>query len=254
MPARPYLLGDTTYRTVRDTKYDLAVLPWGATEAHNLHLPYATDTIETERIAAESARIAWEQGARVLVLPTVPFGVQTGQMDVPFCLNLNPSTQLQILKDLVDTLARQQLAKLVILNGHGGNDFRPMIRELLPTVPMFICNVNWYQAVDLKSHFADLGDHAGEMETSVTMHLAPDLVLPLSQAGSGQARAYKFKAFHEGWAWSPRRWTQVTRDTGVGNPAQATPEKGRRYFETVTSKIAEFLVELARSDVNDLYR
>lgn len=254
MPARPYLLGETTYRSTRETTYDLAVLPWGATEAHNLHLPYATDTIETERIAAESARIAWERGARVLVLPTVPFGVQTGQLDVPFCLNLNPSTQFQILKDLVDTLARQKLVKLAILNGHGGNDFRTMIRELLPTAPMFICNVNWYQVADLKSHFTDLGDHAGEMETSVTMHLAPDLVLPLSQAGSGQAKRYKFKAFQEGWAWAPRRWTQVTRDTGVGNPAQATPEKGRRYFETVTGKIAEFLVELARADLNDLYR
>lgn len=254
MTARPYVLGDVTYKATKDTKYDLAVLPWGATEAHNLHLPYATDTIETDRIAAESARIAWEQGARALVLPTVPFGVQTGQLDVPFCINLNPSTQLQILRDVVDTLARQKVAKLVILNGHGGNDFRTMIRELLPTVPMFICNVNWYQVVDAKSYFTDLGDHAGEMETSVTMHLAPDLVLPLSQAGSGQARKYKFKAFQEGWAWSPRRWTQVTKDTGVGNPAQATAEKGRRYVEDVTRKIAEFLVELARADVNDLYR
>lgn len=254
MPARPYLLGEITYGTVREGKYDLAVLPWAATEAHNLHLPYATDTIETDRIAAESARIAWEQGARPLVLPTVPFGVQTGQLDVPFCLNLNPSTQFQILKDVADTLARQQVAKLVILNGHGGNDFRPMIRELLPAVPMFICNVNWYQAVDPKSYFADLGDHAGELETSVTMHLAPDLVLPLSQAGSGKARVFRFQAFQEGWAWAPRRWTQVTQDTGVGNPAQATEDKGRRYFEAVTGKIAEFLVELARADLNDLYR
>jgi creatinine amidohydrolase len=254
MAPRPYVLGDITYRATRDTAYDVAVLPWAATEAHNLHLPYSTDTIETDRIAAESARLAWEQGARVLVLPTVPFGVQTGQLDVPFCLNLNPSTQFQILKDVADTLARHKLAKLVILNGHGGNDFRPMIRELLPTVPMFICNVNWYQVVDAKSHFADLGDHAGELETSVTMHLAPDLVLPLSQAGSGKARAFRFKAFQEGWAWAPRRWTQVTQDTGVGYPAQATTEKGRRYLEAVTGKIAEFLVELAQADVNDLYR
>jgi len=254
MTARPYVLGDVTYKATKDARYDLAVLPWGATEAHNLHLPYATDTIETDRIAAESARIAWDQGARVLVLPTVPFGVQTGQLDVPFCINLNPSTQLQILRDVVDTLARQKLAKLVILNGHGGNDFRTMIRELLPIVPMFICNVNWYQVVDATSYFTDLGDHAGEMETSVTMHLAPDLVLPLSQAGPGKARAYRFQAFQEGWAWSPRRWTQVTKDTGVGDPALATAEKGRRYLEDVTRKIAAFLVELARADLNDLYR
>jgi creatinine amidohydrolase len=229
MAPRPYVLGDITYRAARDT-------------------------LEAERIAAEAGRAAWELSARVIVLPAVPFGVHTGQLDVPFCLNLNPSTQLLILKDLAQVLAGQGLKKLVILNGHGGNDFRQMIRELLPVIPLFICTVNWYEIVDPKPYFDDPGDHAGELETSVTMHLAPDLVSPLSEAGSGQARGFKLKAFQEGWAWAPRRWTQVTKDTGVGNPARATPQKGARYLEAVTRKIAEFLVELARADVDDLYR
>jgi creatinine amidohydrolase len=254
MAGRPCILSEVTYRATRETAYDLAVLPWGATEAHNLHLPYGTDTIETERVAGESARLAWDQGARVIVLPTVPFGVQTGQLDVPLCLNLNPSTQFHVLRDLADSLARNGFKKLVILNGHGGNDFRQMIRELLPVIPMFICTVNWYTVVDPAPHFAEPGDHAGELETSLTMHLAPDLVLPLSQAGAGKARTFRLAAFREGWAWSPRRWTQVTSDTGVGNPAQASAEKGRHYFTVVTQKIATFLVELAQADVTDLYR
>lgn len=253
MTARPYILSEITYQTARDTTYDLAVLPWGATEAHNLHLPYATDTIETERIAAEAARIAWDQGARVIVLPTVPFGVQTGQLDVPLCLNVNPSTQLYLLRDLADGLARNGLKKLVVLNGHGGNDFRQLIRELLPTIPTFICAVNWYTVVDPRPHFTEPGDHAGELETSITMHLAPELVRPLSEAGSGEARSFRLAAFREGWAWAPRRWSEVTKDTGVGNPAQASAEKGRRYVDLVTGKIAEFLVELARADLDDLY-
>ena len=71
--------------------YELAILPWGATEAHNVHLPYGTDTIESGFIAAEAARLAWEAGAKVVVLPTVPFGVNTGQLDIPLCLSMNPS-------------------------------------------------------------------------------------------------------------------------------------------------------------------
>src|SRR5881628_4112974 len=102
---RPYILNELTWKTVQATRYEVAVLPWGATEAHNLHLPYATDTIETDAIALASARLAWERGARVVVLPTVPFGVQTGQRDIPFCLNMNPSTQRLVLRDAAQALA-----------------------------------------------------------------------------------------------------------------------------------------------------
>ena len=252
-PARPYILNELTWKTVRDTRYEVAVLPWGATEAHNFHLPYSTDNIETEEIAALAAGHAWELGARVAVLPVVPFGVNTGQLDIPLCVNLNPSTQAQVLRDVATALAGQGIPKLVILNGHGGNDFRQMIRELQPAVSLFLCTVNWYQVVEAKQFFSDLGDHAGELETSVMLHVAPELVRPLSEAGPGRARRFKIAALREGWAWAPRQWRQVTDDTGVGNPAAATAEKGRKYVEAVSAKIGEFLVELAKADTEDLY-
>jgi len=246
LPLRPYILNELTWKTVRDVRYEVAVLPWGATEAHNLHLPYSTDNIATERIAGLAARHASERGARVVVLPVVPFGVNAGQLDIPLCLNLNPSTQALVLRDLAMALA-------VILNGHGGNDFRQMIRELQPAVSLFLCTVNWYQVVDRKLFFSDLGDHAGELETSVMLDVAPELVRPLSEAGPGRARRFTISALREGWAWAPRRWRQVTEDTGVGNPAAATAEKGRKYVEAVSEKIGSFLVELAQADTAELY-
>jgi creatinine amidohydrolase len=251
---RPYVLAEITYRAARETRYDVALLPWGATEAHNLHLPYATDTVEAERIGVEAARLAWERGAKVIVLPAVPFGVHTAQLDIPLCLNVNPTTQLALLRDLVDVVARARITKLVILNGHGGNDLRPLIRELLPHTALFISTLNWYDVVDPAPYFADPGDHAGELETSVMQHLVPELVRPLSEAGPGAAKAFRFAAFTEGWAWAPRRWSAISADTGVGNPAQATPEKGKRYVEAVTQQLAAFLIELAAADPADLYR
>lgn len=254
MAARPYVLAEAPWKTVRETRYQVAVLPWGATEAHNLHLPYATDTIQCDHVAAEAARVAWEAGARVVVLPTVPFGVQTTQLDIPLSLNMNPSTQLAVLRDLSRALAGQGIPKLVILNGHGGNDFRQMIRELQPQVDIFLTAVNWYACVDQRPFFQDPGDHAGEMETSVMMHVAPDLVLPLEEAGSGYARRPRIQAMREGWAWAPRPWTQVTDDTGVGDPAAATALKGAQYLQAVTQRIGAFLTELAAADTTDLYR
>ena len=253
MPPRPYILNEVTWKTAQDTRYEVALLPWGATEAHNYHLPYATDNIATERIAALAAGHAWERGAKVVVLPTVPFGVNTGQLDIPLTINMNPSTQNLVLRDVVSSLAGQGIKKLAIINGHGGNDFRQMLRELQGAWPVFVCTVNWYQSVDLKPFFSDLGDHAGEMETSVLMHLVPELVRPLTDAGPGKARRFKLAALREKWAWAPRSWRQVTDDTGVGNPAAATAEKGQKYVEAVVARLGSFLVELAKANTAEMY-
>jgi creatinine amidohydrolase len=231
----------------------VAVLPWGATEAHNRHLPYATDSIEAERLSIAAAELAWKAGARVIVLPTVPFGVNTGQLDIKLCLNMNPSTQAAVLADVVNSLSGQGIRKLVIANAHGGNDFKPIIRELQPRTDVFLCLLNWYAVVDARPFFDEPGDHAGEMETSLMMHFAPELVLPLSDAGPGRARRARLTGMREGWAWAPRPWTQVTSDTGVGDPAAATAAKGQRFAGELVARVSDFLVELAAANPADLY-
>lgn len=253
MPARPFVLSDATWEDVRTASFEVAVLPWGATEAHNLHLPYGTDAIETEAVAIRAAGDAWSKGARVVVLPTVPFGVQTGQREIPLCLNMNPSTQMAVLRDLLPSLAMHGVRKLVILNGHGGNDFRQIIRELQPEARLLLCQASWYSAVKPSAFFDEPGDHAGELETSVMQHVAPSLVRPLSSAGPGAARPFTIQAFRDGSAWTPRHWIEATADTGVGNPARATAEKGERFMEAVVEWFSAFLVELAAADPTKLY-
>lgn len=253
MSGEPYLLSDTTWKTVKAADYQVAVLPWGATEAHNFHLPYGTDNYESAHVAAESAQRAWASGARVVVLPGISYGVNTGQVDIKLCINMNPSTQAAMLGDIARSLEAQGIKKLLILNGHGGNDFRQMIRELQPVCKVFICAINWWSCVDPAPFFAEPGDHAGELETSAMMHIAPDLVLPLSEAGEGRARKFKVKGLREGWAWAPREWSRVTDDTGVGNPAAATAAKGKKFLDAVADRISGFLVELAAANLDDMY-
>ena len=253
MSTRPYVLAESTWKTVDATPYDVAILPWGATEAHNYHLPYATDNVQAEQIAIRAAERAWGRGSRVVVLPAVPFGVNTTQLDIKLCLNMNPSTQAAVLRDLVSALDGQGINKLLIVNGHGGNDFRQMIRELQPNTRVFLSTINWWSCVDVKQYVEEAGDHAGEAETAAMLHLAPELVQPLSEAGPGRARPSRLRGIREGWAWAPRRWTQVTADTGIGNPSKATAEKGAAYVDAAVERIAAFLVELAALDIRDPY-
>jgi creatinine amidohydrolase len=176
-------------------------------------------------------------------------------MDIKLTINLNPSTQYIVLRDVVDSLNEQGIQKLVLLNGHGGNEFKQMIRELSLEFPdMFICQIHWFRVDPYwDKYFEDTGDHAGEMETSIMMKIVPDWVLPLENAGDGKAKKLKFRGREEGWLWAPRQWTKVTRDTGIGNPEKSTTEKGEAYLNKVIAKISDYFVELADTDIDDVY-
>jgi len=250
----PYLLENAHLRQVREMQYAVAILPWGATEAHNYHLPYGTDTFETSAIATESARIAWESGARCVVLPTIPFGVNTGQHDIPGTINMYPTTQAAVINDVLESMQHWGIGKFILLNGHGGNDFRQILRELGAEFPdMLLVTCNWFQAVDPSGIIEEPGDHAGELETSLMMHIHPKLVLPLSEAGSGESKKFSINALNEKWAWSERKWTKVSRDTGIGNPSKSSSEKGELYFEKVCEKISRLIVELSSRNKESLF-
>src|SRR5256714_12354210 len=233
IPPSPFVPAETNWKAVKDTRFEVAILPWGATEPHNYHLPYATDNYPTTMIAERAAEIAWKNDAKIVVLPTLPFRVNTGQLDLRLAINMNPSTQLALLSDIASALAGQGVKKLLIVNGHGGNDFKQMIRELQPKLDIFICSINWWTCVKGSDYFDEPGDHAGEMETIVMMAIEPELLRPLAEAGAGKARKFRVSGLRDGWAWAPRQWSKVTSDTGTGNPVKATAEKGEKFLKTV---------------------
>jgi creatinine amidohydrolase len=118
---------------------------------------------------------------------------------------------------------------------------------------MFLASCNWFQSLDKTEFFDHEGDHADEMETSLIQYLHPHLVLPLTEAGEGKEKKSKIKGIREGWAWSERKWSMVTTDTGIGNPKASSEEKGARFFEAVTQKVAELFIEIAAVEVEKRY-
>jgi creatinine amidohydrolase len=188
-----------------------------------------------------------------VVLPAVPFGVQTTQLDLKFCLNVNPSTQLALLGDLAAALAGQGVRKLVLLNAHGGNDFRPIVRELAPRLRLFVCVVNWWQVVPggrllrrARRPRRRARDERADARRAGARAAA-------RHGGAGRERRPTVRALRERWAWAPRPWTRVTADTGVGDPRAATADKGARFVDAACAEIADFLVELAAADLDALY-
>ncbi len=254
MKDRPFIIEESHWKAIKDINFSIVVLPWGATEAHNYHLPYGTDIIQSKYIAAESAAYAWKKGVKVAVLPAIPFGVNTGQLDINMVINMNPSTQYKILYDVIFSLKNYSAKKFVIVNSHGGNDFKQLLRELQLEFPdMLLSQLNWYKALDLNKYFDEPGDHAGEMETCVMMKIAPELVLPVETAGDGRENKFKINGFKQGWAWSQRQWTKITKDTGVGDPRRATLEKGEKFLNDLIPVLGNFFVDLDKADINNLF-
>ncbi len=252
---RPWLLSELNYGYVKaHPPFEVAVLPMGATEPHNLHLPYATDTYQVDVIGERACALAFERGARVVMLPPLPYGTETNQMRFPLAMNLNPSTVAKVITDLVASLETHGIRKCVLLNGHGGNDLKWVLRELhLSTrVHLFLCN--WYKVASdhYPALYKDAGDHAGEMETSMILAHFPALA-KMDQADPGSMARTRFEAVNRGWIDITRPWHLLTTNTGAGDPRPATAEQGHKVTEIVVERIAEFLVDLSNSPVDETF-
>jgi creatinine amidohydrolase len=247
-------LAEITLPQLKAAPPKVVVLPFGATEPHGHHLPYGTDVIETEAIADRACALARQLGAQVVALPIIPFGVQTSQQTYPLAMNLYPSTLNRIISDLTESLDNSGVEKVVLLNGHGGNDFYTHLKEIYGRRKAFIVQVNWFAMCrDLaRELFAAGGDHANDMETSLVLHLRPELV-DMPSAGPQPTAEFRLAGMREGWARAPRPWEKFTQDSGAGDPRAATAEKGARFFDAATSELASFLVELADSQLDETF-
>ena len=251
--ARPYVLHEATYRQTQELRPNVAVLPWGATEAHNYHLPHGTDVIEATALGEAAVERAHGQGARVVLLPAVPFGNNHTQLTQTATITMRSATQLAVLRDVAESLVRQGIDRLVLINFHGGNDFKPLIRDVMLDVPIYIVLINGYALAPQVHEQLGLapGGHADEFETSLLLHLRPEWVAPLSEAGQGETTPYQLKSLKAPGVWSPRDWAATTADTGDGDPAAATADKGAAILAALVDVVAPILVEFSAATEGD---
>jgi len=244
-----------TYKVVKEQRYEVALLPIGACEPHNYHLPYGSDAIQSEGVADRVCAAATALGARVVQLPAIPYGVQSNMAELPLAINIYPSTLFAFLKDIVDSLEKSGIRKLILFNSHGGNDFlKPFIREMMGRSAVFICVIDWWKVgKDVYSEiFAAPDDHAGELETSVNMALVPHLV-HFEDAADGAWKPTRFDAVNQGWVTISRPWHLLTESTGVGNPLAASAEKGEQYMSVVVDRLSRFVKELADAPMDETF-
>jgi creatinine amidohydrolase len=246
---RPAVLEELAWPAVRARAWPVALMPWGATEPHNTHLPYGTDTLLGREVAARVAATCAERGLGVIALPAMPFGVNTTQLDLPMTLNVMPTTQLAVLRDVVRSLEPHGVRAIVLLNAHGGNELRALVRELTPSTSIVLVIANWWQAAD-HAVFAEPGDMPGRWKRRrcCTWHTGRTAG---RGAMGGQTECAHGRARRLGR--TPRRWTQVTADTGWAIHARGDGAGGA-ICRAGRRQIAQLCEELAVVDAGAMYR
>lgn len=216
-------------------KNRLAIIPVGSLEQHGDHLPVSTDSIISEYLARQ---VAAKVGA--FVFPVIPFGVSFEHSPM-FNISIKHSMLSSLVCDICLSIAANGIKKIVVINGHHGNigALQYLAQDLHGRVPADV-SVNtlhyWHM---MKDQF----DHAGEVETSLVLAIAPDLVkMNLTRANS--KRLSKSKAAYATMTNTPGSFVRIT-GTGVwGDPNKATAEKGKRLIDEIIEGLSKTILEL----------
>ena len=247
-------LSATNLGRLAQRQYEVAVISVGAIEAHNRHLPEGQDWRHSTYVSRRCCEAAFAQCGNVIWLPGIPYGVDCNLRAFPLSIHVSQATLDAMLYDIVESLHQHGICKIVIINGHGGNDFVPFVRQVQVELPVhvFICNW-WTVGSDRYGEFFELpDDHAGEMETSVALSLFPELVEQQS-AGDGHARPFRFAALEKGWVRTSRDFARLNDHCAAGDPSRASAGKGKRYLDLVCERITSFLVELAKTPIDESF-
>jgi creatinine amidohydrolase len=217
------------------SKTKRAILPIGSLEQHGAHLPVSTDSLIAEYVAR---MVADAVGA--FVLPVMAYGVSFEHRPM-FNLSVRHTVLSSMIADNCVSLAEVGIKQIVLLNGHHGNmgALQYTSQELYGHVPkdVHIHTIHYWQMLDHEF------DHAGEVETSLVLAIAPELV-KMHLAAPNTKRLSKSKVAYGTLTSKPGSFPKITGNGVWGDPRSATAAKGKKWLEHVAANIAKTICEL----------
>ena len=225
----------------------VVILPIGAIEQHGPHLPVEVDSMLGEQVALRTARLMDARGTPVAVLPMLWTGVSEHHMSFGGTITLDQPTFAAVIEQIVKSVTRHGFRRVVLLNGHGGNEnaLRVIADELTPKYRIPIVEFTyWYAAAEPIAAILETQkglQHACEAETAMMMAVRPELVaedrIPMAKAN----RTPDVADVVGGGVYRWRTIGAMSSSGVIGNPEAASAEKGVRLFDAVSATLADKL-------------
>lgn len=242
-------LSELTWTAVDEQAVAVAVLPVGSTEQHGPHAPLGTD-IFTAAAVAEAGIQRSDQD--VLVAPSIPVGVAEEHRHFAGTLWVSEDTFRSYIHDVVTSLASHGCSRVVIVNGHGGNvdALREVSARLSRDDVAYTVPFTWFDAIDIQDTGLDPSlamGHGGPFETSLLLHIAPDLVHEdrFDEARDGAADQWGDWQAGTNLAYDSAEFTE----TGVvGDPNEASETIGEQLLEAAAAELAGLIETVATRD------
>jgi creatinine amidohydrolase len=228
----------------RQSPFEKVILPLGSLESHGPHLPFGTDALTAYLLALDIAG----RLPRTAVLPPLNYGVSEHYRDFAFTVSIRFETQIAFLRDILESVYREGIRKVFIMNGHDGNiaPIEVASRSAKVAHPDFkIVSLDaWWNTIgellpkDFFAVWSGLG-HGGEGETSICLELFPELCDASKAAG---VVPHLPKYLEVKWLFK-----ELTNTGASGDPTKGTREKGRKMHEVLVEAMVKVLSELDRS-------
>jgi len=241
MKKNPIELQHLNADDVRPLPFDKLILPLGSLESHGAHLPFGTDALTAYLLALDIAA----KLPRTAVLPPVNYGVSEHYKSFSFTVTLGFETQTMVIRDILESVYREGIRRVFIMNGHDGNiaPIEVASRSAKVAHPDFkIVSLDaWWMMIGklLPPNFFEVWNglgHAGEGETSICLELFPELCNPSRAAGVVPQLPKNLDV-----KWS---FDELTNVGATGDPTKATPAKGRKMREALVDAMVKALADL----------
>jgi creatinine amidohydrolase len=236
---------------------DTAILPCGAIEQHGPHLPVDVDYFDAFYLAKKVAEACKEP--RPFVIPPIAYGVSYHHSEFKGTISVSNNALSALVYDIGMSLAHNGIKKLVILNGHGDN--KPTLEYAAQMInrdsKIFVCvetgetsDIDLYDLIDTHNDI-----HAGEIETSTSLALRPELVEMDKAVDATLDLNNEFLDFTSDRGVSWYTHTKKLSETGVmGDATAATKEKGIKMWEIMIRKLTEFVETIKNTSTDELYQ